>query len=46
MNKLHCGNTMLDRNVSGHVSSTPGVKIHACMAGRKILMQKEQAKCV
>lgn len=46
MNKQHCGSTMLDKSTSGHVSSTPGVEIHTCVAGREILRQKHQAKCV
>lgn len=37
---------MPDKNISGHVSTTLGVKIHARMAGREILMQKQQAKRV
>lgn len=37
---------MLDKNISGHVSSTLGVKIHTCMAGREILKQNQQAKRV
>lgn len=37
---------MLDKNINGHVSSLFGVKIHACVAGREILMQKQQAKRV
>lgn len=35
---------MLDKDVTGHVFSTIGVKIYTCGAGREILMQKQQAK--
>lgn len=37
---------MLGKNISDCVLIALGVKIHTCMAGREIVMQKQQAKHV